>query len=84
MSVGQALTISGFSSNYNTCAQVRDALAERYKEVKTISHLKISIQIFFSLLQEVPVHVVEGFLSWKFEDRRQVLKLKQTFKGVYQ
>lgn len=39
------------------------------------SHLEVSVEVFFPLLQEVSVHVVEGLFSRQLEDRRQILKL---------
>lgn len=64
-----------------TCKQ-----ANQMRQAKKASHqkhtqtnLQVRIQVFFSFLQEISVHVVEGLFSGQLQDRSQVLKLKQRF-----
>lgn len=46
--------------------------------------LKVRVEVFFSLLQEISVHVVEGLFPWQLEDGGQVLKLKGQFRTTSQ
>lgn len=76
---------SGIKSENTNTVSFYHLLFHTYPDLQTDQiksqnfYLKVSIEVFFSFLQEVSVHIVEGFLSWKLEDRRQVLKLKNAF-----